>query len=166
VAESLRIGEMLYHPLETGNPNDPSTEYVELVNIGAEAINLGLVRFTDGIEFTFPSFKLSPAGCCLVVKDIAAFQARYGPGLPVAGQYTGSLSNSGERIVLQDAAGRTIHDFTYRDDWYSSTDGRGFSLTVSDPSTVDPNALGDKAAWQPSTNLGGSPGLLEEHKPQ
>jgi hypothetical protein len=166
VAESLRISEIMYHPLETGNPNDPNTEYVELVNIGVEAINLGLVRFTEGIEFTFPSFRLSPAGCCLVVKDVAAFEAKYGPGLPIAGQYAGSLSDSGESIVLQDAAGRMIHSFTYHDNWYSSTNGRGFSLTVSDPFTVDPNALGDEAAWRPSTNLGGSPGLLEGHKPQ
>ena len=161
VAESLRISEIMYHPAEMGNRNDPNTEYLELVNIGSEAIHLSLVRFTDGIEFTFPSYLLPPAGYCLIVKDRAAFEARYDPGLPVAGQYAGSLSNSGERIVLQDAAGRVIHDFAYSDDWHSSTDGRGFSLTVTDPSTVAPNALGDPAAWRPSANPGGSPGSAD-----
>jgi hypothetical protein len=161
IAESLRISEIMYHPPDTGNPDDPNTEYIELVNIGAEPIDLNLVRFRDGIDFAFPDYWLPPSGCCLVVKDRAAFEARYGPDLPIAGQYVGSLSNSGERLVLQDAAGRTIHDFTYRDDWCKSTDGRGFSLTVSDPFTVAPDALDEAATWRPSTHPGGSPGQID-----
>jgi hypothetical protein len=160
-AESLRISEIMYHPPVLGNPNDPNTEYLELMNIGAETIDLNLVRLRGGIDLTFPSFKLSPAGLCLAVKDVVAFEAKYGPGLPIAGRYTGSLSNAGERLVLQDAGGRTIHDFVYSDNWYTSTDGRGFSLTVWNPVTVDPNALGDKAAWRPSAGLGGSPGSAD-----
>ncbi|MCU0915987.1 MAG: CotH kinase family protein [Planctomycetes bacterium] len=159
VAESLRISEIMYHPADTGLPDDPNTEYVELVNIGAATIDLNFVRLEGGVEFAFPSFPLTPAGCCLVVKDRPAFEAKYGPGLPVAGQYTGSLSNAGERLVLQDAGGRTIHDFTYQDGWYTSTDGRGFSLVLRTPAAVDPNTLGDKAVWRPSVNPGGSPGL-------
>ncbi len=74
----------------------------------------------------------------LVVKDRVAFEARYGPGLPIAGRYEGNLSNAGERIRLQDAAGRTIHDFRFEDLWYKATDGEGYSLTVVDPTTADP----------------------------
>jgi hypothetical protein len=159
VAESLRLTELMYHPAETGNPDDPNTEYLELTNIGAQPINLHLVRFTDGIDFTFPRFELAPGGYCLVVQDAAAFAARYGPGLPVVGQYTGSLSNGGERLELQDAAGRIIHAFEYSDGWYSATDGRGFSLTLKNPATVDPNALGEAGNWRASARSGGSPGL-------
>jgi len=158
VAESLRVSEIMYHPADAGDPNDPNTEFVELTNVGSETVNLNKVRITDGIEFTFPSLDLSPAGYCLVVKDFAAFAARYGPGLPVAGQYAGSLSNAGEHIEIQDAVGQTIQSFSYRDDWYDPTDGDGFSLTVVNPDTTDPNALNEKNAWRPSTNLGGSPG--------
>ncbi len=161
VAESLRISEIMYHPPDTGNPDDPNTEYIELVNIGPASIDLSLVRFRDGIDFTFPAYPLPPSGCCLIVKDRVAFEARYGPGLPIAGEYLGNLSNSGERLVLQDAAGRTIHDFTYRDGWYKSTDGRGCSLTVSDPFAVAPETLGEEAAWRPSTDPGGSPGRID-----
>ena len=132
VAESVRISEIMYHPAES-RPQRSETEYIELTNIGSEAVNLNLVRFTDGIEFTFPSFSLPPAAYCLVVKDLAAFEATYGPGLPVAGQYAGSLDNAGEHVELRDAAGRTIHSFRYRDDWYDQTDGEGFSLTLTDP---------------------------------
>ena len=158
VAESLRISEIMYHPLDTGNPNDPNTEYIELVNIGAAAINLSLVRFTGGIEFTFPGYTLLPAGCCLAVKDLAAFQAKYGSGLPVVGRYAGTLSHVGQPIVLQDAVGRTIHSFAYHRGWYNLTDGRGYSLTVNDPFTVDPNALGDKDSWRPAPAWAARPG--------
>jgi hypothetical protein len=152
VAESLRISEIMY------NPADPNTEYIELTNIGAETIDLSLVRFTDGVHFEFPAFELAPSGRCLVVQDAAAFAARYGQGLPCAGQYGGNLSNGGERIELQDAAGTLIQAFTYRDDWYDITDGGGYSLTVRDPGAADPNAWADPGAWRPSAWAGGSPG--------
>jgi hypothetical protein len=153
VAQSLRISELMYHPA------DPNAEYVELTNVGAETIDLNLVRFTDGIEFVFPPWALEPGGCCLVVQDIAAFQARYGDTLPCVGQYTGSLDNAGERIELQDAAGTRIAAFEFRDDWYDITDGAGYSLTVRDPGTDDPNDWGDASAWRPSAAVGGSPGF-------
>jgi hypothetical protein len=94
----------------------------------------------------------------LVVKDINAFEAAYGRGLPIAGQYTGKLDNAGERVELKDAAGQTILNFRYRDAWYDITDGMGFSLTVKDPVNTEPNAWNDKSAWRPSANIGGSPG--------
>jgi hypothetical protein len=153
VARDLRISEIMYHPL------DPNTEFVELTNVGAETINLNLVEFTDGVEFTFPSFELAPAGYVLVVQDSAAFETRYGPGLPIAGVYAGSLDNAGEHVELKDAAGQIIHGFRFDDSWYDVTDGHGFSLTVKDPFTTDPNTLGSKSVWRPSTKPGGSPGL-------
>jgi hypothetical protein len=155
VAESLRITEIMYHPADTGSPDDPNTEYVELTNVGVETINLNLVRFTNGIDFTFPSFELAPGDYCLVVRDTAAFEAKYGTDLNVIGQYTGSLNNGGERIELQDAAGQVIHDFSYEDDWFDITDGLGFSLTVRDPLGDD---LDSKSAWRPSAEIDGSPG--------
>lgn len=154
VAESLRITEMMYHPA------DPNLEYVELQNMGTETLNLNLVAFTSGIDFTFPSLSLAPQAVCLVVQDRSAFETRYGMELPVAGQYTGKLSNGGERIQLQDAAGHIIHDFEFRDDWYPITDGSGYSLTVQDPAQADTESLSDSSAWHPSLQPGGSPGVV------
>ena len=85
VAQNLRVSEIMYHPADTGNPNDPNTEFIELTNIAGQSINLNLVRFTDGIDYTFPSFQLPAGGYCLVVKDLTAFQAKYGSKLPVRG---------------------------------------------------------------------------------
>jgi hypothetical protein len=96
-----------------------------------------------------------------VVKDLAAFKAKYGSTLPVAGQYSGSLANDGERIALVDAIGRTIHNFRYRDDWYDSTDGGGYSLTIVDPANPDLETWSQQAAWRASTQKNGSPGATD-----
>jgi len=157
VAESLRISEIMYHPSNDGLPGDPNTEYVELTNIGAETINLNLVAFTNGIDFAFGDTELAPGDYVLLVRDLAAFQARYGDELPVVGQYAGSFSNAGERIELLDAIGQTIHNFRFRDNWYDLTDGQGFSLTVKDPAANV--TLDDKSAWRPSAEPDGSPGF-------
>jgi hypothetical protein len=158
VVESLRVSEIMYHPAETGSPDDPNTEYIELINIGAETIDLNFVRFSDGVDFNFPSTQLAPGGYCLVVKDAAAFQARYGSELPVAGEYSGSLANDGETITLLDAASRTIQSFRYDDKWHDRTDGKGYSLTLTDPTNPDLESWSRKSAWRASTRTGGSPG--------
>ncbi len=156
VLESLCITEIMYHPADTGRPDDPQAEYIELTNVGTETINLQLVSFTEGIDFTFPDIPLAPGAYCVVAQDPNAFAARYGTEVGAVGPYTGSLSNGGERIVLLDAGGETIHDFRYEDDWFTVTDGMGFSLQVKDPAHAD---LTDRQAWRPSARIGGSPGF-------
>jgi hypothetical protein len=161
VAQGLRISEIMYHPADSGNPNDPNTEFIELTNITDQSINLNLVRFTDGIDYVFPSFELAVGGYCLVVKNLAAFQAKYGTKLPVVGEYAGSLDNGGERIELVDAVGQVIQSFTYDDAWFKSTDGGGYSLVSRNAKTDDPNSLNDEEGWRPSATRGGSPGRGE-----
>jgi hypothetical protein len=151
VKDDLRISEIMYHP------GDPNTEYIELTNIGAQPLDLSFVQFTKGIRVTFAGGQLAPHAFCLVVKDRAAFEAHYGPGLPVAGQYDGSLSDNSELIELQDAAGAIIHSFRYEDNWFRSTDGLGHSLTVRYPG-APVTSWSTKGAWRPSVMPGGSPG--------
>jgi len=149
VVDSLRITEIMYHPKDTGDANDPNKEFIELKNIGPDTLNLNLVRFTEGINFTFPDMELDPEEFVVVVKDQDVFEAQYGTSVNIAGQYTGSLANNGERIKLVDAIGRTILDFEYKDDWHSITDGDGFSLTVIDPTdkALNVSDLGLVAHW-------------------
>ena len=172
VAENLRITEIMYNPqslgLLTENINildDPNTEFIELKNIGTQSINLNFVRFTNGIEFTFPDVDLAPGEYILIVEDIDAFTNKYGPSLNIAGEYFGSLNNAGERIELLDAAGSIIHDFKYSDGWFNITDGMDFSLVVIDPLNTDPSAFSDKSTWRPSTGPGGSPGADNAGEP-
>jgi len=153
VAESLRITEIMYHP------EDPNAEFIELQNIGPDTIDLNLVRFTNGIVFEFPALELAAQAYTVVVSDRERFQSLYGMVPTIAGQYTGRLSNGGERIGLADAAGKTIHDFRFRDGWYDSTDGSGYSLVLDDPLHTPTEQWDDKGSWRPSTELGGSPGF-------
>jgi hypothetical protein len=170
VRDHLRISEIMYHPGDAGLPGegpsnatysvgnpDPNSEYIELTNIGAEPLDLSFVQLTKGVRFTFPALQLAPHAFCLVVKDRAAFEARYGPGLPVAGQYAGSLSDNSELIELQDAAGAIIHRFRYEDNWFRTTDALGYSLTIRYPQ-APVTSWSTQGAWRPSVMPGGSPG--------
>jgi len=152
IADNLRITEIMYLPLE------PRAEYVELQNVGTESLDLNMVRFANGIDFTFPSIILAPGERTVIVRDVAIFESQYGADVNVAGEYTGRLDNGGERIRVEDAFGQPIQDFVYEDDWYPITDGGGFSLTVIDPTTDDPDRWNSEAGWQPSAAPGGTPG--------
>jgi hypothetical protein len=152
VTENLRITEIMY------NPTEPNTEYVELKNIGTGTINLNLVKFTNGIDFTFPNLELAPNEYAVVVQDREAFETRYGTGLNIAGEYSGRLNDAGERIQLEDAVGQAILDFDYKDGWHSNTDGDGFSLTIIDPANTEPYGWNEKESWRASAYLSGSPG--------
>ena len=158
VAQQLRVNEIMYHHLDTNDPNDPNAEFIELTNIGPNTINLAWVQFTDGIDFTFPSVAIGPGQYTVVVKDRNVFEQVYGTGINIAGQFSGSLDNGGERITLKDAAGGVIHDFEYKDGWRENTDGEGFSLTIIDGNDPDVNSWGCKDAWRASAYIGGSPG--------
>jgi hypothetical protein len=162
VKENLRITEIMYHPVNTAEQNEPNEEFIELKNISSETINLNLVKFTNGIDFTFPSLELAPGEYTVVVQDANAFEARYSmeqySEINIAGQYTGRLANNGERVKLQDAIGQTILDFKYEDNWYDGTDGQGLSLTIVDSANSDPNSWSEKEAWRASNVVGGSPG--------
>ncbi len=149
VRDSLRIKEVMYHP----DPCRPDTEFVEVANLGAEPINLALVRFSAGIDFEFPDLELSPGQRCVVVEDLNAFREVYGDTVVVAGTYRGRLSNDGERLALADAAGRNIDAVRYRNDGFAHTDGGGHSLIWSIPLTA--------TRWHPSLYPGGSPGTAE-----
>jgi len=137
VKESIRITEIMYHPKDTGDSNDPNEEFIELKNISGTAVNLNLVKFVNGVDFAFGDLEVPGGGHVLVVKDRDAFDAQY-PGFSglIAGEYVGSLNNTGERIELLDAVGQSIVDFRYSDGWRSLTDGQGFSLTIIDPNDV------------------------------
>ncbi|MHC4707856.1 MAG: lamin tail domain-containing protein, partial [Planctomycetota bacterium] len=147
VADSLRITEVMYHPEDA---NDPNTEFIELQNIGVSPVNLSLVSFTNGIDFVFPSSLLAPSQCVVVVKDQNSFEAMYGTGINVAGEYTGRFNNGGERVELVDAVGQTIHNFRYEDSWRPITDGDGYSLALIDPTNSDPNSWSEKDSWRAS----------------
>lgn len=145
--DGLRVSELMYHAAE-----GDSLDYIELANIGDMPTDLTGLRFTDGIEFTFPSMTLAAGECVVVVDDPEAFQSRYGTAVPVAGQYSGRLSDKGEAVVLKlakpfDAA---IARFRYDDQWYPATDGDGMSLTAKSLTAMG-TAWSGSENWRAST---------------
>jgi hypothetical protein len=150
----LRVTELMY------NPTGTNLEYVELANVGDDPFDVGGMAFTVGITFTFPSMVVPAGGRVLVVQNLAAFQAFYGMGLPIAGVYTGALSNGGEQLLLVGPDMGTVQNFTYSDAWYPTTDGGGYSLVIRDP-YGDPALWNVAAGWRASTALQGSPGNPE-----
>jgi hypothetical protein len=149
----LRITELMYHASIGSN-----FDYIELQNIGQTTLNLNGVNFSKGIDFTFPEMVLEAGQYVVVVADLAYFQAAYGKNINVAGQYSGSLSNGGEEIVLSipQPMEAAILRFDYNDTWYATTDGGGDSLVIRD--VFAPPAAWDKEqSWQPAIPTPGRP---------
>ena len=152
--DDIRISEIMYHPAA----DREDLEFIEVTNVGAAPIDLEFVRFSKGIDFVFPSMELVSRQFVIVARDYAAFVEAYGSGVNIAGEYSGALSNGGERIRLENALGEEVLDFEYQDGWQDATDGEGFSLTIMDAANSNVDAWSDKAAWRPSALRGGSPG--------
>jgi hypothetical protein len=163
----LVISELHYHPgdpsaaeIAAGFTNQNDFEFVELYNPGNATFDLRGVHFADGIVFDFATSSitnLAPGARVLVVQNRAAFEQRYGVGLPIAGEFGGRLSNTGERLAVADADDNIIFEITYGTTapWPTAPDGSGPSLELRD-------LAGDRSApdhWQSSALSGGSPGL-------
>jgi hypothetical protein len=97
------ISEIMYNPEFV----HPDAEYIELKNISGAPVTFDVAgvpwKITDGIDFTFPVGTVLPAGgYMLLVKDIAAFQARYSapPAVMVLQWSSGGLNDGGEKVEL------------------------------------------------------------------
>jgi hypothetical protein len=149
----VRIGELMVNP-----PGGSAYEFVEIRNISSRPVNLAGFTF-EGIGFRFPPNSTLPGrGVWVLASDNnpAAFVGRY-PTLTVVGWYSGALDNAGEAIVLRDAAGGMVDRVVYGVDagWPDvAGNGRSLERTRFD---LDP---GDPAAWEASTMVGGSPGVI------
>ncbi|MED5417460.1 MAG: lamin tail domain-containing protein, partial [Verrucomicrobiota bacterium] len=153
----LVLSEIMYHPL-----GDPGAEFIELLNINpVKSLDLALLRFAAGVEFTFPvGATLAPGERIIVVRNRSAFEAVHGPAPNVVGEFQldGALDNSGDHLTLLDARGGLLLDFSYGDDppWPESADGDGDSLVLVDP-LANPDH-GDFSNWRSSTTTDGNPG--------
>lgn len=144
------INEISYNSPESGND---SLEYIELLNAGASAVNIGGWHFAAGVEDTFPSFDLQPGEYYVTAVNAQAMLHVF--GITVHQWSGGALSNGGELIKLVDAADALVDSVLYddADPWPVEPDGNGPSLELKDPAT-DNN---DGANWQFS---GGNTGII------
>ena len=139
-------------------------EFIELLNIGQDVLDLFGLKFSAGIEFDFsdsPISTLAPGQRVLVVANPAAFALRYGAAAAasVAGEYVGQLDDAGEQITLVNSAGEIVADFIYGDSgaWPGRADGGGSTMEVTSPGAA-PIAYNDSNSWRSSSEVGGTPG--------
>ncbi|MDG2123773.1 MAG: Ig-like domain-containing protein, partial [Verrucomicrobiales bacterium] len=147
-AENIVINEIMYHP----ESESDADEFIELHNTGDVPVDLSAWSFTSGISLTFPPITIPPGGYLVAAADPEIFAITYpDTTAPVAGPWTGRLSNSGERIRLRDSNGDEIDDLTYADQgswadrrnetdggeegwtWVANHDGGGSSLELINP---------------------------------
>lgn len=172
----IRVAELQYNPAEPTaqelavDPafNSDDFEFLELVNVAPEAVDLTGMQLAGGVQFSFgDDQQLAPGERIVIVQNIAAFSARYAyaiDSIMIAGEYQSALSNAGERIRLVDALGQVLVAFEYSDSWWDQTDGDGYSLVVREPTNRDAD-LERRAAWRPSGQLGGTPGSVDQGSP-
>jgi hypothetical protein len=162
-AANLALTKIHYHPLPpsaaesaAGFTDSNDFEYLEFRNTTGAAIDLRSVQVNAGVAFTFPAMTLAAGARVVIAENSAAFAMRYGTVLPLAGAFTGNLSNGGETVRVVDAAGSEIALVTYDDaaPWPGSADGAGPCLILRDPA-LNP-AL--SASWRASYVTGGKPG--------
>ncbi len=178
-SSNLVVSKIHYNPADpTGaelavSDDSDDFEFIELLNVGSQTIDLTGVSISGGIAFDFGDFNQLGAGERFVIpRDQTAFEARYSS---LAGgvihptdifgetEFQGGLSNGGEELMITDALGLTIQQFTYDDKlpWPTVPDGLGYALVLINPSTPIPDhTIGSN--WAASALIGGSPGSGSE----
>ena len=158
----LLITEIMYN-----DPSDiDSLEYIEVYNNDTETIKLGGLRILGAVDFTFPEFDLSPGNYYLIARKLQASMNFYSQNF---GNYSGSLSNSGEAIVIKNTFGTNVNIVNYDTDlpWPPGGDGSGSSIFLVDYNSN--NNVGNN--WAASTEgigfvngeaVNGTPGSASE----
>jgi hypothetical protein len=169
---TITITEVNYNPqnstdeeIAAGFADEDLFEFVEVHNFGTQPINTAGIQFTNGISFDFSESSVSsiaPGDYIVVVRNEAAFKHRYSSvsANRIAGEFSGALRNSGERLALENQFSQELANFNFEDGWYDITDGDGFTLSRRD----DADSFADldlKRAWRPSSKLLGSPGTFD-----
>jgi hypothetical protein len=142
----VAIDEIHYHP----RSDLQEDEFIEIHNPGPSAVDLSGWAFTDGVDFRFPQgARIAAGGHLAIARDAARIRGKYGLGPDeVLGDFAGALSNGGEEIRLEDAAGDLVDRVRYGDEfpWPTEPDGGGPSLECVDPLADN----GTARDWLPS----------------
>jgi|GEM_PF-615349 len=170
------LTEIMYNPCElgdgSGQGSDTDFEFIEIYNRGASGIDIAGWSFT-GVTYTFPAgTSLDPGQYALIGRDIGQLAAC---GTCLRGEFTGSLTNGGETVTLDDCNGNQVFSVTYNDsdgkgasgeNWTDCADGRCASLSLDDLTLSEP-ALYAFDNWMPGkfdrdAGTFGTPGLENE----
>ena len=156
----LRITEIHYHPLDEGATSGKYYEFLEFYNPGPYPLDLSLLTFTNGIEYTFPvGTTLESEDYLVLASNAALFEERY--SMSAFDEFNLQLDNSGERVVLETTNADTLINLRYDDTspWPETPDGDGPSLTWT--GAAENEDVNDAANWAASSMIHGSPGTAD-----
>ena len=140
--DNLRITELMYNP--SGGSSAP--EFVELQNTSSVlTLDIGGVKFSNGIGFTFPEpTTLLPGQFIVITSNPTTFATTYGFQAfnHNLGAYDGKFADGGERVRIEIGGfALGILDFTYSSAWYPSANASGASIEIINP-------LADRSTWE------------------
>ncbi len=167
VLNNIVINEIMYHHQPIWETDitpfaDSNEEWIELYNRSGSTVNITGWRLEGVGRFIFLTITPIPSHDYIIVaKDSAALKDKY-PSIEdkIYGDFTGKLSNDGERITLINNMGAVVDEVRYYDDkpWPEYADGGGSSLELRDPDADNrkPEAWADsnereKASWNTYT---------------
>jgi hypothetical protein len=159
------ISQIHYHPASDPGDMYPASayEFLELMNISTQAVELSDVHLREDVHFDFPygSF-LAPGERVQLVGARTAFETRYtNQPTRVIGSFAGDLANEGGRLHLYSNTTGTIRDFSFDDElpWPEAADGSGYGLVLIQP--MSNPAHGDAINWRRSTARHARPGVSD-----
>lgn len=151
----LEVSELLYR---TGTD---TLEWLEIRGTGSGPVALAGVS-VPCVGFTFASDagELGPGQSVVIASNAGLFAARY-PGVPLAGVYTGRLSDAGEDLTLE--KGKEVlfsGKWSSGAAWPQAAAQAGFSLVLvgGQPAKAE--------SWSASAVAGGTPGGMKATAPE
>lgn len=125
----LVINEIMYNGPESGTD---TTEFIEIYNRGAIAVNLEGYYFSQGVDFIFPNYELAPDGYVVVAYRANVMLNHF--GIEALQWTSGGLSNGGETIELMNSAGQLVDMVFFKTggEWPVAANGYGPSLALTD----------------------------------
>ena len=150
----LVISKINYHPLVQEDQDSSDYEFIEIINNSRSSVNLTGIYFGGlGLTYQFsPGATISGNKSIYLANKSESFKERY--GFEPFGEFSRSLSNDGEDLVLLDAYGNIIDEVTYNDalPWPEEADGDGSLLQLK--SLGLDNSLASN--WKAVTDIAGN----------
>ncbi|MFT6242759.1 MAG: hypothetical protein ACJAQT_004870 [Akkermansiaceae bacterium] len=153
--ENIVMSEVHYHPAS----DDGGEEFIEVMNVGSQVVDLRGAWFEDGVGFSFEGginpalWVIAPGERVVLVGNESDVKNVHGDlENVVIGEFSGGLDNGGERVALIAADGSLIDEVAYGDEapWPMAADGLGYSLVRTE--------AGD---WRRSVGMNGNPGASD-----
>ena len=134
--DPVRNADIVINEIMYDAPSDGRTaEFIELYNKGQSTVDLSGWRILDGVGFEFPSgTNIGPGGFLVVAADAEWMRDNYGD-IPVVGNFSGQLRDSGELLRIEDLMGNLVDQVYYypSGDWPEHADGDGSSMELRHP---------------------------------